>query len=87
MTALQAQGGTQIDQLTADMKAFSGAFEQIQASQSALARRIGQVGVNQTQQSKEFLTALEKLQKQTQNVSVIEPVEVEVEVQDVDVVK
>jgi hypothetical protein len=87
MTALQAQGGMQIDQLTTDMKAFSGVFEQIQATQSALARRIDQVGVNQTQQSKEFLTALEKLQKQTQNVSAIEPVEVEVEVQDVDVVK
>ena len=85
MTALQAQGGTQIAQLTADMKAFRGAFEQIQATQSALARRIDQVGVTRTEQSKQFLTALEKLQKQTQNVSAIEPVEVEV--QDVDVVK
>ena len=85
MKALQTQGGAQIAQLTADMKAFGGTLEQIQATQSNLASRIDQVGANQTQQSKGFITALEKLQKQTQRVSDSEPVEVEPE--DVGVVK
>jgi chromosome segregation ATPase len=85
MKALQAQGGAQIAQLTDDMKAFSGTLKEIQATQSNLARRIDQVGTNQAQQSKGFLTALEKLQKQTQPASAIDPVEVEP--QDVDVVK
>ena len=85
MKALQAQGGIQIAQLTDDMKAFSGTFKEIQSAQSALARRIDQVGANQTQQNKEFLTVLEKLRKQAQPVSAIKPVELEAE--DVDVVK
>ena len=87
MKALQEQGGAQITQLTADMKDFSRTLEQIRTTQSSLAKRVDQVGSDQAQQSKEFLTALEKLQKQTQNVSATKPVEVEVEVQDVDVVK
>ena len=85
MKALQVQGGAQITQLTDDMKAFNGTLKQIQATQSNLARRIDQVGVNQAQQSKGFLTALEKLHKQTQPISTGKPVEGES--QDVDIVK
>ncbi|MCP4453164.1 MAG: hypothetical protein GY809_17015 [Planctomycetes bacterium] len=85
MKALQLQGGAQIAQLTDDMKAFNGTLKQIQATQSNLAKRIDQVGVNQAQQSIGFLTALEKLQKQTQPASAADPVEVES--QEVDVVK
>ncbi len=85
MKALQVQGGAQIAQLTDDMKAFNGTLKQIQATQANLARRIDQVGVNQAQQSSGFLTALEKLQPQTQPISTSKPVEEAS--QDVDIVK
>lgn len=86
MKTLQEQGSYQIAQLAEDMKAFNQTLSQIQTTQSALAKRIESVDDHQKQQGKEFLAVLEKLQKQANQVTAV-PVEVEVDTDEVEVVK
>jgi chromosome segregation ATPase len=85
LKSLQAQDGARRAQLAEDMKAFSDTLKQIQTAQMTLAARVEQVDAYQKQQSREFLSALEKSKKETDKNATVLPAETEVK--EVEVVK